>query len=59
MNETQTYPIGTQGQKWGELERATWLAVQRIQRSYSDEVLSRLEVLKSRFDIVQYGALSY
>jgi len=59
MNETQTYPIGTQGQKWGEFERATWLAAQRIQRSYSDEVLSKLEALKSRFDIVQYGALSY
>ena len=58
MNEQQTYPLGTQGQKWGEAEKAAWLAVQRIQRSYSGEVLSKLELLKSRFDIVQYGALS-
>lgn len=58
MNEPQTYPIGTKGQKWGEVEKAAWLAVQRIQRSYSEEVLSKLELLKNRFDIVQYGALS-
>lgn len=59
MSDTQTYPIGTQGQKWGELEKVTWLAAQSIQRSYSEEVLSKLEALNSRFDIVQYGALSY
>lgn len=59
MNETQTYPIGIQGQKWGKPERATWLAAQRIQRSYSEEVLLKIKALKGRFDIVQYGALSY
>jgi hypothetical protein len=35
------------------------LAVQSIKRSYSEEVLTKLEALKVHFDIEQYGALSY
>ena len=58
MNETQTYPIGVPGKKWGAHEKAAWLAEQRIQRSYREEVLVKLEALKDRFDIAQYGALS-
>ena len=58
MNDTQEYPIGTAGKKWGENEKAEWLAVQNIKRSYSEEVLTKLEALKVHFDIEQYGALS-
>ena len=58
MNETQAYPIGIPGQKWGEEQKVTWLAAQSIKRSYFDEVLSKLDALKNRFDIVKYGALS-
>ncbi len=54
-----TYPIGVPGRAWGEAERAEWLELQRIQRSYQDEVLAKLEPLKQRFDVEQYGALSY
>jgi hypothetical protein len=59
MNDTQAYPIGTSGKKWGEDEKATWLAAQIIQRSYAQEVLLKLEALKARFEIEQYGTLSY
>ena len=59
MNDTQEYPIGTAGKKWGESEKAEWLAVQNIKRSYSEEVLTKLEALKVHFAIEQYGALSY
>ena len=59
MNDTQEYPIGTAGKKWGENEKAEWLAVQNIKRSYSEEVLTKLEALKVHFDIELYGALSY
>ena len=53
------YRIGTTGQPWGDAERAAWLAdVGVVQRSYADEVLAKLESLKDRFDVVQYGALS-
>lgn len=58
MKETETYPIGIPGKKWGADERAQWLALQSVKRRYPDEVLSKLEDLKSHFDIEQYGALS-
>lgn len=57
MNQTD-YPIGTPGKKWGEQEKAEWLSRQSIKRSYADEVLAKLEGLKTRFDIQQYGALT-
>ena len=58
MNQENTYPIGTPGQKWGADEKVEWLAQQVIQRSYFEEVLSKLEHLKDRFEMEQYGALS-
>ena len=57
MNNEQAYPIGTPGKKWGEVEKAAWLADQKIRRSYADEVLVKLEPLKQYFDVMQYGAL--
>ncbi len=59
MTNEQPYPIGTPGQKWGDAEKAAWLAKQTIQRSYAEEVLSKLAPLKAHFDIEQYGALSH
>jgi hypothetical protein len=59
MNENQAYPIGTLGQKWGASEKTAWLAEQSVKRSYSEEVVAKLEPLKKHFDIEQYGALSF
>jgi len=59
LKDTQSYPIGTLGETWGEAERAAWLAEQTVKRSYSEEVIAKLEHLKAGFDIEQYGALSY
>jgi len=53
------YPIGTPGQPWGAAERAAWLARQRRQRSYADDVLAAVERLRDRFDVEQYGRLEY
>ena len=58
MNDIQAYPIGTPGEKWGESEKAEWLARQTIKRSYQQEVLGKLEKLKDRFVVEQYGCLS-
>lgn len=44
---------------WGPVEKENWFKQQTIKRSYKDEVLSKIERLKSTLDIVQYGALSY
>lgn len=57
MSNPQNYPIGTPGTPWGESEKRTWYARQRIQRSYAGEVLSHLEPLRQQFDLEQYGAL--
>ncbi len=59
MTDMQSYPIGTPGVKWGGIEKAAWLAEQKVQRSYSAEVLQKLEPLKAHFEIEQYAALSY
>ncbi|MGQ0586218.1 MAG: M14 family metallopeptidase [Gammaproteobacteria bacterium] len=51
------YPIGTPGVPWGAPEKAAWLARQRRQRSYADDVLSLQTELGSRFEVVRYGRL--
>jgi len=59
MASDHFYPIGTPDSPWGAAERAAWLAsVSTIRRSYSEEVLAKLEPLKDTFDVVQYGALA-
>ena len=58
MTDPTYYPIGTPGKKWGDDEKAAWLAEQTIKRSYADEVIAKLRPLKAQFDIEQYGALS-
>ncbi|KRG68807.1 M14 family metallopeptidase [Pseudoxanthomonas dokdonensis] len=56
---TTAYPVGTPGVAWGAAERAQWLARQRRQRSYADDVLSVVERLRPRFEVIQYGQLDY
>ncbi|MFA6230860.1 MAG: M14 family metallocarboxypeptidase [Rhodanobacter sp.] len=51
------YPIGTPGRPWGEQEVAQWRSRQTVKRSYKDDVLSMVEALRSRFDVVEYGCL--
>lgn len=52
----QTFPpIGTPGQPWGDAEKAQWRALQTRQRSYADEVLTRIDALREHFDVTQYG----
>ncbi|MDR8524291.1 M14 family metallopeptidase [Shewanella fidelis] len=57
--DQQVYAIGVKGQKWGEAEKAQWLNGQSVKRSYHDEVLVKILALKERFELEQYGALSY
>ncbi|MFH4412202.1 M14 family metallopeptidase [Vibrio diabolicus] len=59
MKSGYIYPIGTPGQPWSEEERKAWLATQEVKRSYQDEVASKIDALRERFDVEQYGALSY
>jgi hypothetical protein len=56
---TDVYPIGIPGTPWGDAEKAQWLARQKKRRSYAEEVASRIDALRSRFDVGEYGRLDY
>lgn len=57
MQQTRFYPIGTPGEPWGETERAAWRAAQVRQRSHADDVVTRVDALRDRFDIETYDTL--
>ena len=58
MDDIQRHhDIGTPGQPWGEAEKRDWRARQRKQRDYRDDVLARIEALRERFEVVEYGTL--
>lgn len=59
MTTAATYPIGTPGTPWGAAERAQWLARQTKHRSYADEVQSKIDALRARFEVSEYGQLDY
>jgi hypothetical protein len=50
-NETQASP-------WTQIEKENWFKEQLIQRSYLEEVVSKINKLKEKFEISQYGSLS-
>lgn len=59
MSSDATYPIGTAGRPWGPAERSEWRSQQAVQRSYAADVLSVIDTLRSRYDVVDYGRLDY
>ncbi|MCJ2376211.1 M14 family metallocarboxypeptidase [Vibrio sp. ZSDZ34] len=59
MKNNHQYPIGTPGQKWTDVEVAEWRASTQVKRLYGEEVLPKISELSDKFDVVQYGALSY
>jgi len=54
-----SFPIGTLGQAWSAAEKAEWLSRQVPRRSYAEEVVARIDALRSRFDVAEYGRLDY
>lgn len=44
---------------WTPTDRATWLASRVKQRSFADDVLSRIDGLRTRFDVSEYGQIEY
>lgn len=51
------YPVGTAGKAWGESEKKEWFSLQSTKRSYSDIVLSKIDSMKEKFNVHQYGSL--
>ncbi len=58
MNDSRP-AIGTPGQPWTDADKAVWRAAQTKKRSYADEVLTAIDALRERFDVVDYGRLDY
>ncbi len=59
MTVNQQYPIGSPNKKWTQNNKLEWLEKQDIKRSYTLEVLAKIDALRTKFDVEQYGALSY
>ena len=59
MTTPEPYPIGTPGQPWGAAEVTAWQSRQTRKRSYAADVLTVIERLRARFDVVEYGRLDY
>jgi hypothetical protein len=53
------YPIGTHCLVWTPTDRASWLDSCVKQRNYADEVLSKIDALRERFDVAEYGHIDY
>ncbi|MDP4945798.1 MAG: M14 family metallocarboxypeptidase [Alishewanella sp.] len=53
------YPIGRLGQPWQAAEKQQWLALQKVQRSYQQDVLALLATLDAHFEREQYGEVDY
>jgi hypothetical protein len=59
-DSSSPYPIGQPGTPWSAADKATWLARQRVQRSYAQEVLAPLQArLPAQAELFEYGLLDY
>ncbi|HAG0389997.1 TPA: M14 family metallocarboxypeptidase [Salmonella enterica] len=59
MIKQYAYPIGKPGQPWAEPELQQWRKCQTRFRSYQNDVLDALEIIRSVYDVIQYGELNY
>ena len=59
MTISAAYPVGTPGHPWGPDEVAAWRARQVRRRSYAADVVDRIEALRPRYEVLQYGRLDY
>jgi hypothetical protein len=53
------FPIGTPGTPWTAADRVAWRASVAKKRSYADEVVTKIDALRDRFDVIRYGELDY
>ena len=57
-----SYPIGTPGQPWRQEQKLAWREQQTIKRSYQEQVVTKIQMLKqdlaAELDVIQYGALT-
>ena len=51
-------PLSEGRQMWGSEEKQNWFGLQKRQRSYRDDVITKIRQIRSTHDVIQYGALS-
>lgn len=44
---------------WTQVDKENWRKEQTIKRSYKNEVLTKIDKLRTTFEVIQYGSLSY
>lgn len=59
MTDAHFYPVGKAGQPWGATEVEEWRRRQTRHRSYAEDVVSRIDALAARDEILNYGELVY
>lgn len=59
MTISQFYPIGVPGVAWSTDDIHAWRARQLRQRSYQDDVVASIDLLRGRFDVIAYGDVVY
>lgn len=59
MTDAQFYPIGKAGRPWGPAEIEQWRHRQTRHRSYAADIVSRIDALAGRYEILTYGELVY
>ncbi len=59
MNTQKFYPIGDVGQPWRAAERALWRSSLQKKRSYINDVVKKIDLLRSRFEVFEYGTIDY
>ncbi|MBB3169525.1 M14 family metallopeptidase [Simiduia aestuariiviva] len=57
--DSKPYDIGTAGSPWSDAEKSQWLARQKKHRLHAQDVLPRIDALRDRFDVIEYGQLDY
>jgi hypothetical protein len=53
------FPIGTPGEPWDDAHKRAWFESRTVERSYHEEVLTKIEALDGSFEIIQYGSLPH
>lgn len=57
MTDIQTETI--KQNPWNAKDKANWLASQRTKRSYLEEVVAKIKLLEEKFNLQQYGELTF
>ncbi len=59
MRKKLSYTIGMTGKKWATKEKQEWLSLQVKKRDYFIDIVTKINLLSKKFDVIEYGKLKY